>query len=379
MFVDSEQVGQTKPLLKVEDRNASGTSNSAAVLTRGGLLLAAIALVGAASLLVASLLDRKYPGSAMLSHSGLAFVLGLRHAVDCDHLAAIDNVTRQFLSRGETPISVGFWFALGHSAVVVVITAAVAGGYSMMLHASTSLMEDMAAVAGFLSVTLLAGIGLLNARIAVELFVVWMGQGSESSDDERVKAADGHAHATFHTALSGFSFLSGVFNRVDRPYKMFGAGLLFGLSFDTATQVGLIGMAAISGTSGKLPPALVLLFPLCFSSGMCLVDSGNGLLMLATYSWAKVRPSQKVFYNFLVTSMSAIIALCIGSLELLQVVCRMADLHGPFWDAVSGVDMAAIGYGIVGTFVVVFVAAVCFSCMRPDVPPSSALPAPRYS
>ncbi|CAK0854651.1 unnamed protein product [Prorocentrum cordatum] len=159
---------------------------------------------------------------------------------------------------------------------------------------------------------------------------------------------------------------------------MFGAGLLFGLSFDTATQVGLIGMAAISGASGKLPPALVLVFLLCFSCGMCLVDSGNGLLMLATYSWAKARPSQKIFYNFLVTSMSAVIALCIGSLELLQVVCRMADIHGPFWDAVSGVDMAAISYGIVDTFLAVFAAAVSYSCVCSVVPSSSTLPASKF-
>jgi high-affinity nickel-transport protein len=365
MVAETEQAAQTKPLLKIEDGDAGGSPSSAGVLARGGLLLAAIASLGAASLLVAALLSKTYP--VMLSHAGLAFILGLRHAVDCDHLAAIDNVTRQLLSRGQTPISVGFWFALGHSAVVVALTAAVAGGYSLMWSGSKALMEHLAVAAGFLSVTLLAGIGMLNARIAFELFVVWAGHGgSGSSDHERDAdtAADSHANASLQTALTGFSCLRRIFYRVDKPYKMFGVGFLFGLSFDTATQVGLLGLAAISGTSGKLPPAYVLLFPLCFSCGMCLEDSGNGLLMLVTYSWAKVRPSEKIFYNFLVTSMSATIALCIGSLELLQVICSAADLHGPFWDAVSGVDMAAIGYGIIATFFVVFAAAVCFSCAR---------------
>ncbi|CAK0874437.1 unnamed protein product [Prorocentrum cordatum] len=103
---------------------------------------------------------------------------------------------------------------------------------------------------------------------------------------------------------------------------------------------------------------------LCFSCGMCLVDTGNGLLMLATYNWAKVRPSEKIFYNFLVTSMSATIALCIGTLELLQVICRAVGLHGPFWESVSSIDMAAIGYGIIVAFLVIFAAAVCFSCTR---------------
>jgi len=362
MVAESEQAAYTKPLLKSEDCDAFGSPPSTGVLARGGILLAAIASLGAASMLVAAQLSKTYP--VMLSHAGLAFVLGLRHAVDCDHLAAIDNVTRQLLSRGQTPISVGFWFALGHSSVVVALTAVVAGGYSVMYSGSQAMMEHLAVAAGFLSVTLLAGIGMLNARIAFELFAVWAGHGSGGSDRERDEASDGHANASLTTALTGFSFLRRVFERVDKPFKMFGVGFLFGLSFDTATQVGLIGLAAISGTSGKLPPACVMLFPLCFSCGMCLVDTGNGLLMLATYSWAKVRPSEKIFYNFLVTSMSATIALCIGSLELLQVVCRAADLHGPFWDAVSGIDMAAIGYGIIFTFFVVFAAAVVFSCAR---------------
>mmetsp|Transcript_3075 Transcript_3075/g.8236 ORF Transcript_3075/g.8236 Transcript_3075/m.8236 type:complete len:375 (+) Transcript_3075:145-1269(+) len=351
-----------EPLLKIEDRDAGRSPSTARVLARGGLLVAAIASLGAASLLTAAQLSITYP--VMLSHAGLAFILGLRHAVDCDHLAAIDNVTRQLLSRGQTPISVGFWFALGHSTVVVALTAAVAGGYSLMWSGSKALMEHLAVAAGFLSVTLLAGIGMLNARIAFDLFVVLAGRGGGGSERERDDAADGHANASLITALTGFSFLRRVFDRVDKPFKMFGVGFLFGLSFDTATQVGLLGLAAISGTSGKLPPAFVLLFPLCFSCGMCLVDTGNGLLMLATYNWAKVRPSEKIFYNFLVTSMSATIALCIGTLELLQVICRAVGLHGPFWESVSSIDMAAIGYGIIVAFLVIFAAAVCFSCTR---------------
>jgi high-affinity nickel-transport protein len=323
-------------------------------------LLGGIALAGAATFTMAGVGSQRYP--LLFSHAGLAFVLGLRHAVDCDHLAAIDNVTRQLLNRGQTPISVGFWFALGHSSIVFIMTGLVAGGYSL---ASSSfhqaVMNDLAVVAGFLAVCLLGCIGFLNARIAIELLQMWA-SSSHQSALEQDKHADGHAHQSLRTALSGFSFLRRIFDRVDKPHKMFGVGLLFGLSFDTATQVGLIGLAAISGSHGQLPPALVMLFPMSFSCGMCLVDTGNGLLMLMTYGWAKVRPSQKLFYNLLVTSMAASIALLIGSLEFLQVVANAANLHGPFWDAVLNVDMASIGFGIIATFATVLVIAVCYNC-----------------
>jgi len=265
--------------------------------------------------------------------------------------------------RGQRPVSVGFWFAIGHSTVVLILTGVLAGGYSCiwnMAKDGAGISEDISLAAGLLSVGLLGGIGLLNANIAVGLFRDWAGLQGRSAcvQDEEVTRA---GEASLRTALSVIPCVKRVFEHVNRPFKMFGVGFLFGLSFDSATQVGLIGLAAMSGTSGRVPPLMVMIFPVAFSCGMCLVDTTNGLLMLATYSWTTVRPIQKLFYNFVVTSMSAGIALIICSLELLQIVAREAGWKGPFWTFVANVDMVAIGYSIILSFMLVFGIAVCYA------------------
>jgi len=335
------------------------------VFWRGARLVGAILFCCVVSMCFSAAVSTKYP--VVLSHAAIAFALGLRHAVDCDHLAAIDNVTRQLMMRGQQPISVGFWFALGHSTVVMLLTAALAGGYSWAWHASgnTNVTEAVSLVAAVVSVLLLGGIGLLNAHVATGLFKDWLRlqRHCVQFQDQEVKNA---AETSLQTALSMIPGVRQVFEHVNVPYKMYGVGFLFGLSFDSATQVGLIGLAAMSGSSGQVPPWIVLIFPLSFSCGMCLIDTANGLLMLATYSWTSVRPVQKLFYNFVVTSMSAGIALIICSLELLQILAREARLRGPFWSFVENVDMVTVGYSIIFAFLLVFTVAVCYArrCSR---------------
>mmetsp|Transcript_68025 Transcript_68025/g.191736 ORF Transcript_68025/g.191736 Transcript_68025/m.191736 type:complete len:366 (+) Transcript_68025:80-1177(+) len=338
------------PFLALDASNAEPIEKTPC---RACWLLGAILLACCASFGAVSVCSMTHP--IIMSQAALSFVLGLRHAVDCDHLAAIDNVTRQLISRGQRPVSVGFWFALGHSSVVLLMTGLVAGGYSWVLQASQDgdLATDVSLAAALFSVCIVGGLGVLNARIAVELFQDWTRLSKASSTDQHV-ALEGTAQASLRTALTSIPFLKKFFDRVDRASKMYSVGFLFGLSFDSATQVGLIGLATMSGSHGLVPAQVVMLLPVCFSCGMCLVDTLNGLLMLMTYSWAHIEPVQKLFYNFLVTAMSAGIAVLIGSLELLQIAGEQCGFSGPFWDFVAGIDMASIGYAIILTFFTVF-------------------------
>lgn len=348
-----------EPFLQVE----ASASVQPLVMKRAACLMSGIMVVSLAAFGAAALCAAQFP--IILGHSMLAFALGLRHAVDVDHLAAIDNVTRQLISRGQFPVSVGFWFALGHSVVVYLLSMGVAGGYSLLWKSGEGkhITGIVALIAAVISVSLLAGIGILNARVAFLLFRDWCNL-REQDKEVQDETLENKGQASLRTALSVLPLMRRVFDRVDRPHKMFWVGLLFGLSFDTATQVGVIGLAAMSGTSGRLPPLMVMIFPLCFSCGMCLVDTSNGLLMLVTYSWATVAPIQKLFYNFLVTAISACVAISIGSLELLQLVSTQAGWAGPFWKRINSVDIGVLGYMVIGTFALVFGSAACYSYIQ---------------
>lgn len=337
-----------------EEQGSSGNGGSKINTHDACFLLSGIVLASLASLGLAAYLSLTY--SVVLGHAFLAFMLGLRHAVDCDHLAAIDNVTRQFTNRGERPVSIGFWFAAGHSTVVVALTGFIACGYTMAwkrFHNVSGWSDNISLAASVISISLLSGIGLLNARVSVELFFEWtrMRRRSLRAQENAEKEA---AESSLRTALSTVPFLQWVFGHVDRPEKMYLVGLLFGLSFDTATQVGLIGLAAMTSTTGAVPASIVMVIPLCFSTGMCLVDTGNGILMLLAYTWATVRPMEKLFYNFLVTALSAVVAILIGSLEMLQTYAQQSHLKGSPWSQIKDVDMASVGFFIIMVFAVIF-------------------------
>jgi len=341
-------------LVAEKDTSADRAVHQRAVFLLTGILLASLAACAGVVLCGAS-----HP--VVLSHGLLSLLLGLRHAVDCDHLAAIDNVTRQLVLLGQRPVSVGFWFALGHSTIVVLLTVALASGYSAVWHGGGTVAlvrKGLTLAAAVLSVVLLGGIGLLNARVALGLFSDWTSLRKHSAYLQD-KALESTADSSLRTALTAVPFLKRLFSHVDRPVKMYMVGVLFGLSFDTASQVGLIALAAMSSTAGQVPPVMVLLFPLCFSCGMCLVDTGNGLLMLLAYNWATVRPMQKLVYNLLVTTMSAGVALAIGSLEVLQILGQEAGLTGGLWSWVQDVDMGSLGCAVVASFLTVFGLAVC--------------------
>lgn len=297
--------------------------------------------------------------SVVSSYTLVAFTLGLRHGFDCDHLAAIDNVTRQLLFYGQRPVSVGFWFALGHSTVVLLLTIVVAGGYAWASAFSNNFTTWISELAAGFAIILLGSIGCFNAYIAVNLFKHWsaLQRLPEHVRDREITNAGDRA---LQTALSSLPGVKKLFSYVNRPYKMYNVGFVFGLTFDSATQVALIGMAAVLSHHG-MPLFTVLLFPAAFSCGMCLVDAFNGILMLVAYTVSSDKPSDMLLYNIIVTSISAGLALFICTLEALQIVAKRAQWSSPFWLRVQHVDMLFIGYSIVFTFALILVAGWCYA------------------
>jgi len=294
----------------------------------------------------------------LASNMTLSFVLGLRHAVDCDHLAAIDNVTRQLLRHNIRAVTVGFWFALGHSTIVVLLCLLLSLGYQWALHATQgSWMMGASTLASLCSAALILAVGLLNAQIALQLLLTWCSLRHKPKSVQE-EALNNEGQAGLQSAWSSIPCLQRVFVMVNRPEKMYLVGFLFGLSFDSATQVGLLGLAAMTSTDEPLPLWTISLVPFSFSCGMCLVDTANGLLMLATYSWADVDQMQKLTYNLVVTSLSSILALAISMLEVLQIFADKAGLDGGAWTMIKDLNMASIGYAIIGCFLIIFLTSI---------------------
>jgi high-affinity nickel-transport protein len=265
----------------------------------------------------------------------LAYVLGLRHAVDADHIAAIDNVTRKLTAQGKRPASTGLFFSLGHSTVVALACAVIAMT-SVSLHNRFTALREIGGVvgtgisAGFLFVIALANI--------VTLAGVWRAFHSGSGEI---------------VALPGGPFsriLRPLMAVVARPAQMYPLGFLFGLGFDTASEVGLLGISA-SQASHAVPLWTIMVFPALFTAGMSLVDTSDGILMTGAYGWAQVRPRRKLAYNFAITLFSILVALIIGVLETLNLIASHFALTGGFWRWVGDINghSGAIGCAIILT------------------------------
>jgi high-affinity nickel-transport protein len=268
----------------------------------------------------------------------LAYVLGLRHAVDADHIAAIDNVTRKLMQQGQKPATVGLWFSLGHSTVVALACAAIAMT-SVALRAHFAALRDIGTLVGTgVSASFLFIIALANI---VTLISVWRAFRRARSG-ERAKSDD---------ALSG-----GILTRVlkpmmaviARPEQMYPLGFLFGLGFDTASEVGLLGISA-SQASHAVPLWTIMVFPALFTAGMSLIDTTDGLFMVGAYGWALVRPMRKLVYNLTITLFSILVALIIGALEALNLIADRFALTGAFWKWVGDLNdhFGAIGCAII--------------------------------
>ncbi len=277
----------------------------------------------------------------------LAYALGLRHAVDADHIAAIDNVTRKLMQTGKRPIAVGLFFSLGHSSVVIVASLFVA----LAVSALQSRFENFREVGGLIGTTVSAAflIAIAIANIVILIAVirtfraVKRGERLIEDDLDILLAKRG---------LIG-RMLRSVFAMIAKSWQMYPLGVLFGLGFDTATEIALLGMSAAQGSQG-LPLASILVFPALFTAGMSLVDTTDAVLMVRAYGWAFVKPIRKLYYNMTITLVSIIVALVIGGIEALGLIGRRFDLDGAFWRAIEALNenFGAIGYLIVAIFLV---------------------------
>ncbi len=305
----------------------------------GGLILANL-LLWAAALVV----FHAYP--LLLGTAFLAYGFGLRHAVDADHIAAIDNATRKLMQRGQRPIGTGFFFSLGHSTIVFGLSALVAVGAA----AAKTRFGTLGAF-GDVAGTLISSTFLLVLAIANLLVLA-----AAIATFRRVKAGGVYSDEDLNLLLARRGFFGrifrGLFGLVRHGWHMYPVGLLFGLGFDTATEIGLLGISATSAAHG-LPVWSIMLFPALFAAGMSLIDTADSLLMLNAYGWAFTRPLRKLFYNITITSISVLVALIVGGLEMLGLVQTALGLRGAFWGVIATLNghFGALGYVIIGIFV----------------------------
>ena len=308
-------------------------------------------------LLVGVVAPHEYRVAGQLFGVGLgvtAYTLGMRHAFDADHIAAIDNTTRKLMSEGQRPMSVGFWFSLGHSSVVFIMVAVLAFGVRALAGAiedDGSTLQQVTGVWGTsVSGLFLVLIGLINLVALVGILKVL----------RRMRAGH-YDEAELERQLDKRGLLNRVLGRVTRAvtksWHMYPVGLLFGLGFDTVTEVGLLVIAG-GAAAAALPWYAVLTLPVLFAAGMSLLDSIDGSFMNFAYGWAFSKPVRKIYYNLTVTSLSVAVALVIGVIELGGLLAEKLDVTaGPLAWAAS-IDLGQVGFWIVGLFVVTWLVAL---------------------
>ncbi|MFJ5674699.1 HoxN/HupN/NixA family nickel/cobalt transporter [Streptomyces sp. NPDC093097] len=284
-----------------------------------------------------------------------AYTLGMRHAFDADHIAAIDNTTRKLMADGKRPVSVGFWFALGHSSVVVAMSALVAGGAQLagtLMNDNSTTHQTLGLIGTTVSGTFLYLIAALNLVALLGILKVFRAMRSGAYDEQELEA---------HLDSRGFMnrILGRLTKSISRPGQMYPLGFLFGLGFDTATEVTLMVMAG-SGAAAGLPWYAILCLPLLFAAGMSLFDTLDGTFMNFAYQWAFSNPVRKVYYNLTITGLSIAVAFFIGTIELVTVLHDKLGLDDPVSGAISSLNLDNAGFVIVGLFVVVWAAALAY-------------------
>jgi nickel/cobalt transporter (NiCoT) family protein len=279
-----------------------------------------------------------------------AYLFGLRHAFDADHIAAIDNTTRKLLSDGKRPVGVGFFFSLGHSTIVLTLTMALALGARTVNSGVPALNDYGSYVGASVSGAFLWIIGVLNLIVLVDILRIFREMKTGSYDGERLE------QRLHERGLMG-RFFGRFFRLIDHSWQMYPLGLLFGLGFDTATEVGLLALAAGVATH-SVPILAILALPILFAAGMSLMDTLDGAFMSQAYGWAFSNPIRKIYYNITVTMLSVVVALAIGTVELLQVISMKLALSGGAWDTVNALDFETLGYAIVGLFLVMWATSV---------------------
>ncbi len=283
----------------------------------------------------------------------VAYLFGLRHAFDADHIAAVDDTVRYMLQKRKSPLGVGFFFSLGHSTVVLGLAIGIAFA-ATAIKAGLPQLKNMGAIIGAsVSGTFLWIIGILNLLVFLDILRVW--QTAKSGT---------HSHAHLEALLQKRGLLNRLLGGrlqklMNHSWQMYPLGLLFGLGFDTASEVGLLAMTA-GASAGDLPVPAVLSLPVLFAAGMTVMDTTDGVLMSKAYDWAFLNPLRKIFYNITTTGLSVAVALLIGTIELLQVFIGLLDVRSPFFDFIAGLNFGVLGYIIVGMFLLGWALSVAF-------------------
>lgn len=273
----------------------------------------------------------------------VAYMFGLRHAFDADHIAAVDDTVRFMLQKGKRPLGVGFFFSLGHSTVVFALAIGIACAAGAVKAGLPQLKTMGALIGAGVSGTFLWIIGIMNLLVLLDILKIW----------ETAKK-DSHSQGHMEKLLLKRGLLNRLFGGrlqkvMNHSWQMYPLGLLFGLGFDTASEIGLLAMTA-GASAGNLTIPAVLCLPVLFAAGMTVMDTTDGILMSKAYNWALLNPLRKILYNLTTTALSVAVALLVGSIELLQVLIGMLDLHGRFFDAVTALNFGVLGYWIVGMF-----------------------------
>ena len=280
----------------------------------------------------------------------LAYTFGLRHAFDADHISAIDNVTRKLLAEGGRPLGVGLFFSLGHSTVVLMLCSVIEVAAGAVHHAIPSLAAYGATIGAGVSGIFLWLIGLLN--LAVLIGIVRIARAAKQGDLREDQLEQQLLKRGLMSRLLG-----GRLRLISHSAQMYPVGILFGLGFDTASEVGLLAITAGAAT-GQIPVPALISLPCLFAAGMSLMDTTDGVFMTKAYGWAFANPVRKLYYNLTVTTASVVVALLIGSVELAQVLSSKLGLSGGFWSWLRSLNFGILGYAIVGVFVLTWLAAL---------------------
>ena len=316
---------------------------------RGRIIGLLALLVGAnvAAWLWAAIAFHEYP--ILLGTATLAYTFGLRHAFDADHIAAIDNVTRKLMQDGKRPVAVGFFFSLGHSSIVVALSVVIAATTTALQTHFESFRSVGGVIGTLVSAAFLFAIAFANILILI----------SVARTFQAVKRGGRFVEEDLDLVLANRGVMGRLFRRsfqvIERSWHMYPLGLLFGLGFDTATEVGLLGISATQASQG-LSIWSILVFPALFTAGMSLMDTADSILMLGAYGWAFVKPIRKLYYNLTITAVSIVVAVVVGGLEALNLIGDRLGLSagGGFWGMIGAIndDFGMLGVIIVGIFIV---------------------------
>jgi len=322
----------------------NGRNDNVRAKVVGIYLLLAIANIGA--WIWAIVAFRNFP--TLLGTAALAYSFGLRHAFDADHIAAIDNVTRKLMQEGRRPVGVGLFFALGHSTIVVALSIALATTATALQTRFDTFKSVGGIVGTAASALFLFAIAVANVLVLISVYRAF----------QTVKNGSRLVEEDLNLMLAKRGLLGQVFRRlfrvIERDWQMYPLGLLFGLGFDTATEVGLLGISATQASRG-LPIWSILVFPALFTAGMTLIDTTDSIVMLGAYGWAFVKPIRKLYYNLTITAVSVMVAVVVGGLQTLNLIGDQLGLSdaGGFWGAVGSLNdnFGVLGYLIVGIFI----------------------------